>query len=345
MITDKIIEALRNDLQTGQYDKSGRIPSFRNLAKRYECSLGSIKSAVDRLQRERLLYSIHGKGTFIVGVAPCGAHIKRNRVIGAIVLDDGAGLEFERQKEMFLNLGWFLAVYNASDDHQAPERERNFLRMAEAEGFTAIIMVATPLEPLNTSFFMKLRIEGMKIAHLSPYKDDMSSETYFSPDWRAAGRLAASEAAMRGYQQIVYVYSGKLMPFKQLQLEGIAEMTDGPEFKQLPSIVFNDADKMKDLPTNTAFICASSWIGNKMCKKIASFSHNVPEEFGIASLSEDIYDENKNDKGSIITFDNKAQITAALDYTTDEKINSLERIQILFAPSFKDGNTLRPKPH
>jgi len=341
MITDNLTETLRNDLATGHYGESGRIPPLRNLAERYSCSPASMKRAIDNLQREGLLVSIHGKGTFLMNGTSPGGHIRRSRVIGTIVLDDPAGREIGNQKEKWLNEGWFLATYNATLDHQAPARESGFLKRAEAEGFFAVILVATPLEPTNAELFMKLRLGGMKIAHLTPYRDDMSRESYFMPDWRAAGQLAVSQAAMRGYRNVVYVKEGLMTPFKKLQLDGIREMCAGLGLQLLPSMDATDLEEAGKYPENTVFLCSSSLSGKKIHEELLSLGCRLPEQFGVISLCEDL--DNPCERDCMIFFDYARQINAAMEYSIDDKFSSLEPVQKLFPPIFREGNTLRAR--
>ena len=335
MITDTIINTLRNDLQSDHYKQAGQLPPFRDLAQRYNCSPASIKRAVDYLRREGLLLSA-GKRIFLANAAPRGSYIKRNRVIGIIVLNDSSRKTIENIKETWLKKGWLLAVYNASEDHQASERERQFLLTAEAEGFTAVIMTATPLEPCNTALFPKLRHEGMKIAHLNPYRKEMEEECYFMPDWRATGRLAVSQAAMYGYRRIAYVNNRNVPPFKEWQFEGIQEMTYGLGLELLPEVDL-DASQISALSTDTAYLCASPDSALALQQRLRKNGKSL-----VISLSESLDSNNNEVYDAEVVFNSAEQLNAALEYATDESIGSLERVQRLFPPIFKTKN-LCPK--
>ena len=96
------------------------------------------------------------------------------------------------------------SIYRSTPDAQSPERERSFLRKAQELAFSAIVIEASPIAPVNTDFFRRMRSDGMKVIHLSPYIDDMSAECAFLPDFRSAGLLAAVKAALAGYESITF---------------------------------------------------------------------------------------------------------------------------------------------
>ncbi|MPN12077.1 hypothetical protein SDC9_159387 [bioreactor metagenome] len=211
------LKALREDIADGRFADVRRLPSFRQLASEYECSVASIKLAVDTLREEGILESIHGKGTFFTdrGRLPLPRR-KRQRIIGAILLRNGWLETMESMKLDYQRKGWFLSCYDACADMQDPAKEREFLEMALHEGFTGMLMAATPIEPVNTAFFNELRHKGMKIAHLTCYKEDMSEESYFLPDYAAAVDLAVRRAEECGFRTILPVRDGSRAPALKL---------------------------------------------------------------------------------------------------------------------------------
>ena len=212
---------LRNDLELMRWGDSASLPSLRELALDYGCSAVTIKRAVDVLVSEGRLISIHGKGIFRPG-GKVLSRARRGKMIGAIMLGGVSTDALLELKEGYLASGWLLSVYDATADSQSPEREKAFLLRADQEGYAGVMLYATPTKPINTRLFARLRVGGMKVAHMSPYMDDMEKETYFVLDYGLAARRAVELAAKRGYRRVVYVAGLEGMPpFRRIQFDAV----------------------------------------------------------------------------------------------------------------------------
>jgi len=350
-----LAERLISSLESGELGRDGRLPSFRSLAGHYACSVATIKRSVDMLQERKILHSIHGKGVFYAGK---NFRPTRNagRLLGAIVLDDKPGTFFGKIRTEYLSKGWVVASYNATDDFQDPAKEREFLALAERERFAGVLIAPTPIEPLNRDIFKKLRIAGMKLAITHPYAADMSGETYFCIDYKAAASLMVAQAAMRGYRNIAYFDNAVPSPYKILQKNGLEESIaalglgslipltcqQGEENKKF---VWENApgkekllQRLKDLPPNTAILCTFERLADLAMELLTHLARRVPDDIGVAAL---IGFGESNHRVSSVSFDAEKQIREAFAYLTDDRIGPLETIQRLFPPSFENHGTLK----
>lgn len=342
-------DKFKGDILSGMYGSESRIPSFRSLAQKYDCSFATIKRFVDELQEDGLLVSIHGKGTFLSSAT---LHPKRrqSRIIGTILLEDPSMKAVEMLKGEWLAKGWFLSIYNASSSLQNPEEEREFLEMAERERFAGVAMVPTPKEPSNTRTFARLKVEGLKIALLGCYATVMPGETYFLADYKAAGALAVSQSAMRGYRGIAYVDTPANSPFKVLQALGIGECASSLGLKLLPPVKclnwgeshYRDVQEigklLMGLPPNTAVLCSQSDLADAVYKALLEYGRRIPDDIGVISLY-----GGAGDFGQIsqVGFGYEEILRAALEYISDGKRSSMDIVQKLFPPFFLEGETIR----
>ena len=61
----QIREALRNQIHAGAYCGDGRLPSENELVRAYGVSRITVRQALNDLQKEGLIFKVHGKGTFV----------------------------------------------------------------------------------------------------------------------------------------------------------------------------------------------------------------------------------------------------------------------------------------
>lgn len=351
-MTDSLVEKLETELKSGFFGSDGRLPSLRTLALRYSCSLGTIKRTVDMLADQRILHSIHGKGVFYAG-ANFQPLRKANRVLGAIVLKDECGDALLEMRRAYLDKGWLMAVYNASEDFQDPVKELEFLNLAERERFAGIMLVPTPIEPVNGKAYRRLRDAGMKIALIGSYAVDMPDDTYFLVDRKAAGSLMMSQAAMRGYRHAVYCDTVQDAPYKRALKAGGAECAAALSIELLPPVecpVWRNADvesqrecfskvegQLAALPPNTAVLCLMPSLSRLSIRSLRANGRDVPGDIGVASL----VGCGEEDGFSHIGFDAKALVNSALEHLTDGEAGSFKSVQRLFPPRFEDRGTLR----
>lgn len=64
-LAEQLARILREEIANGTYAASGMIPSESQLQQRHGVSRGTVRRAVDALEREGLVYTIPARGTFI----------------------------------------------------------------------------------------------------------------------------------------------------------------------------------------------------------------------------------------------------------------------------------------
>ncbi len=65
----RIYEHIRAQIQSGELAPGGQLPSQRDLAATWHCSLQPVKQALQRLEIEGLIESRQGVGAFVASAA------------------------------------------------------------------------------------------------------------------------------------------------------------------------------------------------------------------------------------------------------------------------------------
>ena len=61
----QLISIIKNDIHNGVYKAGDKIPSETELCQRYQVSRITVRSAINELVEEELLFKTQGKGTFV----------------------------------------------------------------------------------------------------------------------------------------------------------------------------------------------------------------------------------------------------------------------------------------
>ncbi|MBP3870837.1 MAG: GntR family transcriptional regulator [Faecalicoccus sp.] len=66
-IYEQIMEAIKNQIASGELKPGDSLPSVRRLSSDLKISALTVKKAYDRLEEEGFTTTIHGKGTYVTG--------------------------------------------------------------------------------------------------------------------------------------------------------------------------------------------------------------------------------------------------------------------------------------
>ncbi len=338
----ELIEKFQRDLDEGRITRDGKLQTLRALAANYQCSPAMIKRIVDQFVARGVLRTVHGVGTFMVQGEIRPVPVMRQH-IGAIVLDDQIQVELKKAREYCMDKGWAFSIYNASSDEQSPAREKIFLNMVRHQEFAAVIMEATPIEPTNFDSFVRLRSCGIKVIHTAPYREDMSEDCYFMPDFYAAGQITAGQLARYQYSLAIICHNKTSAPFLVFWRSGIAMMAESLEIN-VTEAPFNIAPEklLKQLRSDfsrqrLALICANADLAQEFATAAEKLKLTVPGDFGIIALSP------PSDHGnsiSYVDFDYSAIMRDALHYATNPNVDSLTLEQKKYLPFYVDCHSL-----
>ena len=326
-VIEIVKDAVKKDIAAGKFTPGSKLPGFRELSEKYECSRGTIENAIRSLADDGLVYTTRGRGTFL---AETKRHTFRrsNRIVGAVLLRSCWLEAMEDLSREYLRKGWFVSTDCATNDLQDPTAEADFLNLALTQHFAAVLLVGSPKKPLNTDLYKKLRREGMKVLHLSHYQLDMSRENAVLPDYEAAGRLAVSKVGIQGFRELYYVIPPVTeSPSVQLRYKGVREMAEGLELT-LHELTQEEALK-KDMPAGSIFLFDSP----RAALELRTERKDVP----IMALSGSVPEAPHFDR---ISFDYRESIRMAMEYVLDETIPATAPYCKMLSPKFYTKNII-----
>lgn len=99
-IYEQIISEIKNLIRTGELKENDVLPSVRSLARELKISALTVKKAYDELEKEGLIATVHGKGSYI-------SFSNRN------LLAEEMRKELENDLELAVNKGRKIGLSNA----------------------------------------------------------------------------------------------------------------------------------------------------------------------------------------------------------------------------------------
>ena len=338
----KLVDMIREDIADKRIVKNGKLPTLRELAAHYKCGATTVKRAFDELAKNGIIRVVRGKGNFVLDSHESYYH-KRTKSIGAILLNGVFMSELAAVRDRYLNEGWLFSIYDATLDHQSPEKERLFLQNAAQHNFASVIISASPIEPVNTELFMQLRADGCKVIHISPYIEDMSEECYFMHDQSQFAELAVWKIAAAGYKNIIYIGREHTAPHVLKTEKGLFNALSDSGLKMIDSFTVHhkesDAvmDCLRNIPHGTAILSFDTEVGEIVQWCASRIGLEAPADFGLISMFE-VFGVNAGH--SYIIGNIRKMVEDVLDYAVDETRSPFERVQKTYRGTFVDLKTL-----
>ncbi len=336
--------SIREQIGRGVFAPGSQIPIEPNLSRMFKVGRSSVREAMSSLEDEGLLVRKQGKGTFIAADA---ADRMRRSSKGLHV---GLAYNFYRETMEKLNFmqdyvmgrGCVLTPYNISQDRQSPEKEKGFLEMVERERFAGVILLPTPIEPLNTEVYRRLRGNGIKVALVEPYADNMDNEVTFFADYYQCGYLAAAKMAMAGFRQICFATHMYPPSFRWMR-DGVVKAAE-----DLGLFLLGDMDvgnpqaiSLKEIPRRTGIVVSSQSGADVLSGLLRASSRKTPDDIGLCCRREEL--EPAKFPVSSVVDSEKARLKAAADYVLDPSIPATEVIHGKFKCWFEEHGTVVPK--
>ncbi len=336
---NELADTFRKELAANAITQDGKLLPLRMLADRYRTSPATVKRIVDKLVAAGVLRTVHGVGIFPVQGEITPIPVMRPH-IGAIVLDDTVQVELNKAREAYMEKGWAFSIYNASNDEQSPAREKLFLNMVRHQEFAAVVMEASPIEPTNFDTFQRLRNLGIKVIHLSPYRDNMESDVCFVADFFAAGQLAIAQAAKRQYTRILACNDQDSAPFLRRWEAGLNAMAAplGIDFTldfaiRTPEAAIAWLRRHQTPGERICIVCGNSIFADNLIDAMTAAGIACPGDCGVISLSPS---PRHDSRVSFLDFDYPAILRDVMQYATNPEIDALTTVQKAYPPFYVD---------
>jgi len=294
-------------------------------------------------------------GTFVRSAVPSPAsrHTRSARIGLAYGLTPGNLACVESCQEHAMAKNGMLTVYDVGEDKQDPVKERQFLEIAEREGFLGVALLPTPLAPLNTDLYRELRRKGMKTALLAPYAVEGDNHVVFFQDYAHAGYLAVGKMSMAGYTSVCLAHAN-LPRSHQLMREGMVQAAKDFGLAVLNNIFIDlsmgdtgcddtplrsaACETIRSLPGKTAILATQSLVCLAVSRLARRAGRRYPADLGLCVCSYYVHQELED--VSTLLFPLSTQLESAIDYLLDAETTADKSVTEYFKAVYYDKGSL-----
>jgi DNA-binding LacI/PurR family transcriptional regulator len=203
-----ISETLRNCLKDGSWSPGAKIPTLRELAKRFSVSTSTVRNAIRVLEREGKVYHVRAVGTFVRPVHT--TQVATDQIMVALVATDLGSpfsVEVTRGVEQACQARrWRLQIYDSRLD---PQLELDNLSRLSGSGSRGAIIFASGHDDTIEAIF-KLKLDGFPLVLVDRGIRGLKVDTVES-DHEKGAYLAVTQLVEAGHQRI-YVHAGSRPP-------------------------------------------------------------------------------------------------------------------------------------
>lgn len=364
-VIEKVVDDITLQIQQGNLKAGESILSLNQLASYYQVSKSSAEKAVAKLVKMGYIDSIHGKGNFVSrnhGLSPSSGSAHKSGVMQlglSYPTNKGTVEVLAKARDYALERGALLTTFDVSENRQDPIKEKQFIENLLKAGCRSMGIFATPIAPINSDLFSKLRSEGVKVAVMTPYRYNMSNDVYIDINYNLLGYKAVEKLHDLGVEHIYYSKTKNPPIFINKVEEGVftACKIKGIDFKpqSVPIRSFHYTEKptldelirrnehlseelYKDMPDRSGIICRSvhdAYAAREWYRR--SRGENAPK-LEIFVLSSELGDTPPVQCWGTDLYREETLIKT-IDYLLDDNIPSSFCFQHLIDPSLKEITT------
>lgn len=245
---DVIYQKLHERIVAGHYPSGMRLPTEVELCGEFGASRNTVRSALDKLSAEDLIYKIRGSGCYVKNNSAGKSGI-------VSVMYHGEMEMVVRIQDMILSRNCLMTLFSQRKEGWSPDVESQFLEQVLRQNHRGLIASCTPIQPYNEALLGKLGKAGIRVVHIEQYRTDrLPSENYHMPDYFQAGYAAASALLIAGYRSLVFSSANTSAPYRVLAQAGFEAATRQHGVEELlisennPGKILDSAAKTRSLP-------------------------------------------------------------------------------------------------
>ena len=204
----KIIEEYKSKIGTGELKPDERLPSEIEVAKCYGVSRITSKRAFDELERERFIYRVKGRGSFVANlkISDISTNNKSlSKVIDIVLPFDsshGRSIDIIRGANNFLQKNNYLL--NIQNSHHSSAKEREILLNLYKTGVSGVIYY--PISSSNSciDLIQMLTMQNFPIVTVDKYYDGLPVTSIVADNFKGAYE-AVTYLIDKGHTKIGYI--------------------------------------------------------------------------------------------------------------------------------------------
>lgn len=352
---DLVVNFIKNQIQTGQFEYGDRIPSENELVRRFSLSRCTVRRAIELLTNQGWLEKRHGSGTFVRNTGPLKP---RSNIIGVITtyLDDYIFPTIIRPiEDICAQHGYSLHLGITGNK---VEKERVCLQSMLEHHVDGLIMEATKsaLPNPNLDLFQTFADRQIPIVFINSRYDAFDC-SYVMMDDERSGFLAGEYLIGCGHQNIAAVFKSDDMQghkrysgfLRSMHTHGLSVEENSVLWyttEDIPGLFNEESDKMlmRRLAKSSAVICYNDQIALKILQMFEREHLRAPEDVSIIGFdNSDLCEISSVKLTSIAHAPHEMGILAANGLL--ELISSGKRIRKLIPPKLVIRDSVKITAH
>lgn len=194
-----VADSLRKRMQEGTLTPGMKLPAFRTIADEFDVSTMTVVKAIEMLDRENLIYRMHGVGAFVRPKSH-DSKLPVRRLLALTIQDMSSpftiGIARSIERSCY-ELGWGVQAFNA--DLDLVQEQRDLQRIADQGAQGAIIM--PPCAPACIDQLARLRRTGFPLVFIDQTIPGMEGD-FAASDHEAGAYQATNYLLKHGHRQI-----------------------------------------------------------------------------------------------------------------------------------------------
>ncbi|MAL17530.1 MAG: hypothetical protein CL670_14930 [Balneola sp.] len=295
----QIVKDIKTKISSGKLEIGEQLKTHKELAKEYDVSLITVKSALSSLIDEGYLFSRVGKGTFVA----------KKEEKHSISQHDSVGLVLQDLKNPFFSLiahmveeTAYSKKYNLllSNSSSKIEKEEGQIKHFKEMGVKGLIIATFRKKPHAPEIIRNLHNEGYPYVMVSYVADE--DIWYVGTDHEGGAHMGTKHLIDLGYQKIGYINSHTKNALGQVRHEGFkrALKENGVPYDSSLNLsptfpnsmggfdtgykLGDDFDKMDNKPE--AYFSYNDLTALGFIKRIQELGYNVPEDVAVVGFDD-----------------------------------------------------------
>jgi len=354
--SNRVFLELLGDIDRGVYPLHSRLPTENVLCERFCVSRNTVRKAIANLVAENKIEFRKNSGAIVTAPPKEQQHLDTI----SIMLPTVNGVLNEVQN-FVLSKKYTPNFFFQHSHSWEPLFEDKFLDQVLKQRHRALLAFCSPgKEEATCKYLQKLADEDIRVVHMEYYKTSLPDENYLLPDYRRAGRAAATALMLFGYENLYYCGYENMGPVEPLLLEGFLEtasdqnrimgekrdlfkVEDNANYFQLREYGGCELEQnigffLSKLKKNSGVFCGSMARALKLMKILEEHNIRVPEDVGILGI--EMMHEYKKEETLVdcVVFDRMHAFQTVIDEVSQY---SFKGIKALIVPQIIHNRTMR----
>ena len=206
-----IADKLREEIKSGVYSKTGKLPTEYELVSRFDVSRQTVRQAISSLKAEGVVYQIQGSGTFVAKESPAEHRGKesafRNIFVICTYISEYIFPSIVRGIESTLNGTGYRLHIAATGNKVDLERKilNDVIKLQECDGIV-VEGSKTGFPNPNINLYRQIEEMGIPVVFLHCSYQELPDSVVVGMDDRKGGKIAAKKLVDAGCRKLLGIF-------------------------------------------------------------------------------------------------------------------------------------------